>query len=208
MYAELMALLMVLAGPVASEESAVPTPLQPLPTLISWQDYPDEALKNRQQGSVRFRLDITPEGRVAGCTVLKSSRSRSLDATTCRIMTSRARFAAAAHPSSNLRSLESTITWRLGKKIDASPQLDVAIRGWSDCVLGAAVKRSRTSLTVEEISTLAFSSCAANEPLVTAAMQGSGIDGDDTAEALRQVRDQIRDFLVTDVNAVRRGRKR
>jgi periplasmic protein TonB len=44
---------------------------------------------------VDFELSVTPEGRVSACRVTQSSGVSQLDAITCRIMRSRARFAPA-----------------------------------------------------------------------------------------------------------------
>ena len=76
------------AGPPQS--SAQPT--RPLQSLISADDYPAEALRNRQDGRTSYRLAIGPDGRVTGCVVLGSSGSSALDAATCRLLRARARF--------------------------------------------------------------------------------------------------------------------
>ncbi len=59
---------------------------------ISYSDYPPEALRNGESGTVKILLTIDPKGRPRDCKVVVSSRSPSLDATTCRIMTARAKF--------------------------------------------------------------------------------------------------------------------
>jgi TonB family protein len=71
---------------------AAPKALANLASYISDADYPAEAIRNEEQGTVSFRLHITPDGRVGRCEVVESSGSASLDETTCRIMTERARF--------------------------------------------------------------------------------------------------------------------
>jgi TonB family protein len=63
-----------------------------LASYISDADYPDAAIRNEEQGTTGFRLEIGADGRVSNCTVTRSSGSSSLDATTCRLMRSRARF--------------------------------------------------------------------------------------------------------------------
>ena len=50
------------------------------------------ALRNEEEGTTGFRLTVGPNGRVTDCTVTSSSGSNALDAATCRIMRSRARF--------------------------------------------------------------------------------------------------------------------
>lgn len=59
---------------------------------ITSDDYPAAAMRNEEEGSVTVRLDVTPAGRVGGCTILSSSGSASLDSATCRIFRSRARY--------------------------------------------------------------------------------------------------------------------
>ena len=59
--------------------------------LLSADDYPAEAIRLGQQGTVRTRLRISPEGRVTACAIVQSA-SPSLDAATCRILMERARF--------------------------------------------------------------------------------------------------------------------
>ena len=63
-----------------------------LASYVSAADYPSSALRNEEQGTTRFRLTVGPDGRVADCTITSSSGSSALDATTCRLMKSRARF--------------------------------------------------------------------------------------------------------------------
>lgn len=63
-----------------------------LASYVSDADYPDSAIRNEEQGTTGFRLEIGPDGRVTNCTITRSSGSSALDNTTCRIMRSRARF--------------------------------------------------------------------------------------------------------------------
>lgn len=77
------------AGPARAE------PARPLQSLIQPDDYPAAALAARQEGRTSYRLAIGPDGRVTGCVVLVSSGSSALDAATCRIIRSRARFSPA-----------------------------------------------------------------------------------------------------------------
>jgi len=63
-----------------------------LASYVSNDDYPGAAVRNEEQGTTGFRLDVGPDGRVTNCTVTASSGSSSLDSTTCRLMRSRARF--------------------------------------------------------------------------------------------------------------------
>ena len=68
-------------------------PRVPLAWLIGGDDYP--ATQHGEEGSVRVRLDVGVDGRVSACTITQSSGFRILDSTSCRLLTSRARFAPA-----------------------------------------------------------------------------------------------------------------
>ena len=63
-----------------------------LASYITNDDYPSSALRNEEQGTTGFRLDVGPDGRVSGCSVTASSGSSALDSATCRLLRSRARF--------------------------------------------------------------------------------------------------------------------
>jgi len=88
----------VIAAPPAPPAPPAPRVSQPrsvsgnLQGLIRDDDYPESAIQNEEQGSVTVSLSVGPNGRVSGCTVASSSGSRSLDSTTCRVLSSRARF--------------------------------------------------------------------------------------------------------------------
>jgi protein TonB len=83
--------------------------------FITPGDYPAAAVRARQQGTVRFRLEVGPDGRVTGCTILRSSRSAALDSTTCALMRRRARFTPATDAVGNpvQSSIEEEFTWKL-----------------------------------------------------------------------------------------------
>lgn len=63
-----------------------------LTSLFGDQDYPPAALAAGEEGAVGFTLEVAANGRVAGCTITQSSGSAELDDTTCRLISSRARF--------------------------------------------------------------------------------------------------------------------
>ena len=56
------------------------------------EDYPARALREEAQGTTRFTVEVGPNGRVASCSISGSSGNTSLDETTCRLVTQRARF--------------------------------------------------------------------------------------------------------------------
>jgi protein TonB len=68
---------------------------------IDRRDYPDDASRARRTGSVTTRLDIAPDGRVTGCTIIRSSGTPSLDRTTCRLIEQRFRFEPARDSAGN-----------------------------------------------------------------------------------------------------------
>jgi protein TonB len=86
-----------------------------LQNLFTADDYPSDAVRNEDQGTVGVSLAIGTDGRVSNCNVTSSSGSRSLDSATCRILRSRARFSPAK--GSNGQPMADTynqrITWRL-----------------------------------------------------------------------------------------------
>lgn len=63
-----------------------------LVSLFSTDDYPREAIRNGEEGTVAVTLTVNAEGKVADCIVEKSSGSPSLDVATCRILWTRAQF--------------------------------------------------------------------------------------------------------------------
>jgi TonB family protein len=86
-----------------------------LASYIQDGDYPALAMRRGEQGTVRFELDVAPTGRVANCRVIESSGSRLLDAATCQVMLSRARFTPArnADGSAAPDTVSSQIRWWL-----------------------------------------------------------------------------------------------
>lgn len=86
-----------------------------LASYVSNDDYPAAALRNEEQGTTGFRLTVGPDGRVTNCVVTSSSGSSSLDAATCRLMRSRARFTPARNNlgESTSDTVNSRITWRI-----------------------------------------------------------------------------------------------
>jgi protein TonB len=86
-----------------------------LGSYVSDADYPDAAMRGEEQGTTRFRLTVGPDGRVQQCAVTGSSGSSSLDATTCRLMKSRARFTPARDSSGGTTgdTVNSSIRWVL-----------------------------------------------------------------------------------------------
>ncbi|MEO6581622.1 MAG: energy transducer TonB [Sphingomicrobium sp.] len=63
--------------------------------LIRESDYPPSSLDREEQGVVAVSLSVGTNGRVTGCSVTSSSGSKALDSTTCRVLSSRAKFSPA-----------------------------------------------------------------------------------------------------------------
>lgn len=65
-------------------------------SLFSNDDYPAEAIRNGEQGTVAVRVTIGPDGNVTDCSITQSSGSDVLDSTTCRIIRERLKTKPAA----------------------------------------------------------------------------------------------------------------
>ena len=109
----LIALTALLLHPVPA---AVPASISREPQMLfSRADYPLATLSAGEHGSADVKLQISQEGRVRGCTVVKSSGSTTLDLTTCSILKRRARFTPArdaqGRPTDD--TYLTTIVWKL-----------------------------------------------------------------------------------------------
>jgi TonB family protein len=74
--------------------AAIKTPasIKNVMSLFSTDDYPGEALRRGEQGISAIRYIVEADGRVRDCHVTVSSGSSSLDAKTCEIHVTRARY--------------------------------------------------------------------------------------------------------------------
>jgi protein TonB len=86
------------------------TPAKLLRGTIRDSDYPRAARRARVEGSVTVRFTVDATGRPTGCAVTRSSGSAELDATTCRLIEARYRYAPARDPSG--RPVEELRGWR------------------------------------------------------------------------------------------------
>jgi protein TonB len=85
-------------------------------TLFSADDYPAEAQRNGEEGTVQAELAINTAGRVSGCTILRSSGFKTLDHATCSILQRRARFVPARDVNGNAvpdTVVTPPVVWRL-----------------------------------------------------------------------------------------------
>jgi protein TonB len=67
-------------------------PLRKIAGHIGGSDYPESAYRRRIMGVVGLSFVVAPSGRVSQCTVTRSSGSRELDSTTCRLIVRRFRY--------------------------------------------------------------------------------------------------------------------
>ena len=61
-------------------------------SIFSTDDYPIKAIRNEEQGTTAFRVEISRRGRVTDCVVTSSSGSEALDEATCDIVRRRAKY--------------------------------------------------------------------------------------------------------------------
>lgn len=84
--------------------------------LITSEDYPRDAIDRYQGGSVKFALLIDEKGKVADCSVIGTSGIAVLDAQSCALLKTRARFEPAigvdGKPAKD--AVSATIVWRMG----------------------------------------------------------------------------------------------
>jgi protein TonB len=64
----------------------------PLASPAGWTDYPMQALRMGEQGTVGFEVTVGPDGRVTDCHIVQTSASAILDAEVCRQISTRGRF--------------------------------------------------------------------------------------------------------------------
>lgn len=104
------------------------TPARWLRGSITDRDYPDAAYERRIGGTVFLRFVVAPTGRVSECTVTRSSGSRELDATTCRLILRRFRYRPARDAEGNPISsvVRGEHDWEVGPEpppIDVEPDI-------------------------------------------------------------------------------------
>lgn len=84
-------------------------------SLFSADDYPESALSAGAQGTTTVRFEIGTTGRITSCSVISSSGNSALDAATCRVLQSRARFTPAKDSNGNptTDSMTQSVKWVL-----------------------------------------------------------------------------------------------
>jgi len=85
----------IVLAPPAPPPPPPPKPATPRNNPGSWatpNDYPSRALREERTGTTTFRVSIDDRGRVASCSIVRSSGHSDLDQATCKNVTRRARF--------------------------------------------------------------------------------------------------------------------
>ena len=172
------------AGQAKGDRTSEAKPVGGLVSLFRYEDYPAEALAKGEQGTVHFRLSIGTDGRVSQCAITQSSGHLSLDQTTCRIMSERARFRPArnAHGKPTVGTAESRVTWRLpdepeSARVQPPASVTALMQLWSACVVGEAAKLAPSAVSEADIVARAIEGCAGLEALAGAEMTRVKVDG-------------------------------
>jgi len=87
-----------------------------VPTVFSYDDYPEEAVRNGWQGDVVVEVTVSADGLPTDCDIVRSSGHKVLDDATCRIVIRRARFKPATDPNGHPiadRVIIPPIRWRI-----------------------------------------------------------------------------------------------
>jgi TonB family protein len=193
----LLPLLVLTAAPANAAPPGPSRALSPfLPQVFTSGDYPAEALRAGEQGTVAFQLEVGADGRVAACTVTSSSGSASLDTTTCRLLRERARFTPARDSSGKAVSdtVSSRATWQLPEGGSDSSQLppaaEAAMQLWSACAGGEAAKLVFSPLPHQQVAERALAACTTFEALAGREMAKSPEDFD-PVKALPSFKDYV-----------------
>ena len=104
------------APPAPPRQAAVNlTPKGNFQSLMSTDDYPPSSIRNEEEGTVAYRLDVGADGRVTKCTVTSSSGHPALDNTACTLLQRRARFNPGKDPSGGATGgvYNGRFTWKL-----------------------------------------------------------------------------------------------
>jgi len=117
--------LLLLAAIPDPPAPSLPNGSQSVVSLFSYDDYPTEALRNGEEGTVIVDLIIRTDGRPRACRIIRSSGHPTLDLATCNIMLRRARFSPARD--SNGNPVEDTfrtppVSWRLVEEPAPQPE--------------------------------------------------------------------------------------
>lgn len=125
----ILAMALGFAALQTTQDSGKARRVAPAENPANWvtdDDYPAEALRQDQSGTVGFRLLIGSKGEVTGCEVTSSSGSSVLDQASCSLLSARAKFKPALDASGKpiASQFNSRFTWKI------PPTLPEAIENW------------------------------------------------------------------------------
>jgi TonB family protein len=100
--------------PARPNPRGAPLPFAFVQRIFS-SDYPAEAVRSRQEGSVDYEADVSESGVTRACRVVATSGSAALDRRTCALVMERAIFIPASDGQGGRRAatFNGRITWRL-----------------------------------------------------------------------------------------------
>ena len=193
-------LALLLAAPAQAADAPEAARAQAnLASYVSDADYPAEAIRAGEQGMVRFRLDVGANGRVSACTVTESSGSPSLDETTCRILTERARFLPArdSEGKPTADSVHAAVRWILPEDPQPNSLTSLAIEIWIECLnRKIAPHLGDTGRSTRELLAAASPACRAEEEKVAALVRGQWPEAERAGdESMRSLREAILEFI-------------
>jgi TonB family protein len=188
-------MVMAATADASAQTPSDPVPIVPLHTLVLPDDYPIEAIKLKQQGKLRVRLNIGPDGQVRTCSIIETSLSKSLDAISCEIMRTRARFIPAKDASGHAvaGTWVQGISWVLTED-DSVPRLNAATALWYGCIQGEAAKLVQSNLAPDELAARAFAPCKQLEQFVEAEMKVADVPEGSVLTLKEQFRTYVRDY--------------
>jgi TonB family protein len=96
---------------------------------ITNEDYPAAAIRSGEEGTTTIRMEITAEGRVDQCAIVRASGSAVLDQATCALATRRFRFSPALDVSGRPVRGQATRSVRWELPDDALPPVPF-VNGW------------------------------------------------------------------------------
>lgn len=173
-------------------------------SMISEDDYPAEALRKHEEGTVGVRLDIDASGRVFACTVTQSAGSASLDAATCALLTRRSRFKPATDSAGRAIAdvFTTRITWKISEATKPGP-IQPTLSAWMSCLQTSIHALVPTRATRDEIADKALAGCTTQEAaMVTAANPGMPPP---SKTFLEGTRGGMRRFLLQRIDEARGG---
>jgi TonB family protein len=135
---------------LAAAQQAGPAGADPR-LLFSTDDYPAEALKRKEEGTVQAELTIGTDGHVKACKILRSS-TPTLDTATCNILMARAKFIPAKDSNGNAvedRYVTPLITWLIEDSPPAADRMEEVQPGHYVCNAAAGEFKQQEILPLQ-----------------------------------------------------------